>query len=357
MLTRSVHIAHGVRIQKTVFVSSSGSSETKEIHLLLSGDSSTKVSALLAACREQALKEQTPIIFQRFFVSDAKRQQADILSAVEKDKEQEGEQRAVSIIQQPPTDGSSLALWAYLSNQKDYTQLWTTNLTAQGADSQEQTEKSFLKYISALAHRSLSLEANCQRTWLFVDDIDNRYAGMVLGRNNIFDSQGLTLDNHFIASTGIAGSSGVEGAYVMMDAVAYDLPREKVHYLYAADHLNRTSEYGVRFERGVVLALPHSTQVFISGTASIDNRGEIVFPDDVVRQAERMMSNVEALLAEAQCKVSDIQQALVYLRHASDGPLIAQWFEEHYPLLPHLILYAPVCRPKWLVELECMAMR
>lgn len=32
-------------------------------------------------------------------------------------------------------------------------------------------------------------------------------------------------------------------------------------------------------------------------------------------------------------------------------------FEEQFGGIPFLILLAPVCRPGWLVEMECMAMK
>lgn len=32
-------------------------------------------------------------------------------------------------------------------------------------------------------------------------------------------------------------------------------------------------------------------------------------------------------------------------------------FEERFGGIPFLILLAPVCRPGWLVEMECMAMK
>lgn len=32
-------------------------------------------------------------------------------------------------------------------------------------------------------------------------------------------------------------------------------------------------------------------------------------------------------------------------------------FDERFPDIPFIILHASVCRPGWLVEMECMAMR
>ena len=66
-------------------------------------------------------------------------------------------------------------------------------------------------------------------------------------------------------------------------------------YLYAPTHLNPTYEYGVSFERGTYVDYGDRRQVFISGTASINHRGEVVYPGDIRKQTERMWENVETL--------------------------------------------------------------
>ena len=100
-----------------------------------------------------------------------------------------------------------------------------------------------------------------------------------------------------------------------MDTYAVDgLKSEQIHYLYAPTHLNPTYEYGVSFERGTYVDYGDRRQVFISGTASINNKGEVVYPGDIRKQTERMWENVEALLKEAGCTFDDLGQMIVYLR-------------------------------------------
>ena len=93
----------------------------------------------------------------------------------------------------------------------------------------------------------------------------------------------------------------------------------------------------------------------ISGTASIDNQGTILYEGDVIRQAERMMENISTLLAEAGATTADITQAITYLRDPADYAVVSHYFATHYPRLPQLIVLAPVCRPGWLIETECWA--
>jgi enamine deaminase RidA (YjgF/YER057c/UK114 family) len=132
---------------------------------------------------------------------------------------------------------------------------------------------------------------------------------------------------------------------------------EQIHYLYASTHLNRTSDYGVSFERGTYVDYGDRRHVFISGTASIDNKGQIVHVGDVVNQTYRMWENVEALLREAGCTYDDVAHMIVYLRDPADYAVVSRLYEERFPDRPVVIVHAPVCRSGWLVEMECMAVK
>ena len=135
------------------------------------------------------------------------------------------------------------------------------------------------------------------------------------------------------------------------------LQPEQRHFLYAPTHLNRTSDYGVSFERGTYIDYADRRHVFISGTASINNKGEIMYPNDVVKQTHRMWENVEALLNEAECSFDDVAEMVVYLRDIADYQTVRQLYEERFADKPVVIVLAPACRPGWLVEMECMAVK
>ena len=76
---------------------------------------------------------------------------------------------------------------------------------------------------------------------------------------------------------------------------------------------------------------------------------------DILKQTGRMMENISALLEEAGASIGDIMQAIVYLRDPADYENVQKYISTHYPELPHLIVLAPVCRPGWLIETECVA--
>lgn len=307
-------------------------------------------------------------VFKRFFLSDAANQanhlQATLL---------EHSDCALSIVEQPPLDGTKIALWVYLLkgvqartlphgdyevSHGGYRHLWSGSNFNKASKSEYQTRLLLNDYVMRLAEQGCSLANNCIRTWFFVQNVDVNYAGVVKARNEVFLTQNLTEKTHFIASTGIAGRHADHEVLVQMDTYAIDgLNPDQIHYLYAPTHLNPTYEYGVSFERGTYIDFGDRRQVFISGTASINNRGEIMYPGDIRRQTERMWENVETLLAEAECTFEHVGHLIIYLRDIADYTIVKEMFEERFPSTPKVYLQAPVCRPGWLIEMECMAVK
>ena len=264
----------------------------------------------------------TQAVFKRYFLSDAANQADEIVVADVTDC-------AKSIIEQAPLDGTKVALWVYLMSGVQ------TGMTKSGL--YEARHGQFRHLWNASAH---NLAANSG------------------ARNQVFFTQGLTVHTHFIASTGIGGRQQDPNVLAQMDNYAIDgINKEQVHYLYAPTHLNRTSDYGVSFERGTYIDYADRRHVFISGTASINNKGEIMFPKDVEKQTRRMWENVEALLKEADCTYDNVMEMVVYLRDVADYEIVKALYEERFPDKPYVITLAPVCRPGWLVEMECMAIK
>jgi enamine deaminase RidA (YjgF/YER057c/UK114 family) len=305
-------------------------------------------------------------VFKRYFLSDATNQQ----HVMEQD-----DSCTVSYIQQPPLDGSKLALWIYLQRGTEvissadslrstivrhngYEHLWTMGMTTSEGSSYGQTEALLTDYAKLLETHEMTLEDNCIRTWFFVRDVDTQYKGLVVARWENFTLHGLTPDTHYIASTGIGGNPSDPKALIQLGCYALKGFRpEQQSYLYAATHLNRTSEYGVTFERGTLLRFGDRNHAIISGTASINNKGEVMHVGDIEKQTHRMWENVEALLSEAECTFDDVAHIIVYLRDNSDYAVVSKLFQERFADKPYIIVQASVCRPNWLIEMECMAVK
>ncbi|MBR6251152.1 MAG: hypothetical protein IKR17_08175 [Bacteroidales bacterium] len=324
-------------------------------------DIQKQFSDLLASSEMRGYKP----VFMRYFVSDAANQVETLNNYVSRDE------CAVSIVQQPPLCGDKVVLWAYMLSDVTtkrigedfyevehgaYKHYWKSSSIMKYSDSLHQTIKHFVDYIDDLSSVGLSLAENCVRTWFFVHDIDSNYGGVVKGRNEVFAKHGLTSGTHYIASTGIGGRHEKADTKVLMDAYAVGgLQPQQMKYLYAKTHLNRTSEYGVAFERGTYVDYGDRRQIFISGTASIDNKGNVLYPNDICKQTQRMWENVSALLAEAEADWSNVASIIVYLRDLTDYAVVKRMFEGQFGNTPYVIVQAPVCRAAWLIEMECMA--
>jgi enamine deaminase RidA (YjgF/YER057c/UK114 family) len=63
------------------------------------------------------------------------------------------------------------------------------------------------------------------------------------------------------------------------------------------------------------------------------------------------------LLAEADAGMNDVSHLIVYLRDTADYAIVNLYMEQHYPTVPRAIVLAPICRPGWLMEVECMAIK
>ena len=311
--------------------------------------------------------ESVKPVFRRYFLTDAANQ-AKLLEAALTDYPS----CATSVIQQPPLDGSKIALWVYfLSNveikeqnngviaeHNGYRHLWTANRHVSQPDSYTQTELLLQEYVDDLEKEGCTLEDNCIRTWFFVHDIDTNYNGLVQARKNFFEKHHLNKHTHYIASTGIEGRGATPGVCVLFDAYSIKgLQKGQQKYLHATTHLNPTYEYGVTFERGVCIEYGDRRHVIISGTASINNKGEIVAPGDVIEQACRMLENMEALLTEAEATFDDVMHLIIYLRDIADYSTVNNFFRERFETIPQVIVLAPVCRTGWLIEAECVAVK
>ena len=375
---------HGVVAQLSAFPAEGRSEYHAMLHVEPRGELFAGQFARLCAAAAEltaTLGGARPVL-KRYFLSDAANQ-APLIPA--------DATCAVSIIQQSPLDGSKVAMWLYftLSAPTGHLPLygeacgreagkkttgephglpikgevparaegvWHMGLTSPSGDSAQQTASILRSYENALRTQGGTLADNCIRTWFYVRDVDTQYAGMVSARRENFAEQGLTPATHYLASTGIQGLPADPHAIIQMDAYAVlGLKPGQQHHLKALTHLNPTIEYGVTFERATVVDYGDRSHCFISGTASIDNKGEVLHPGDIVSQTRRMWENVEALLAEGQFTAQDMAQAIVYLRDAADYATVRQLFAEHYPTLPLVITHAPVCRPGWLIEMECIA--
>lgn len=335
------------------------------------------VQARYAAALETLGLAPETAIFRRVFLSDAVNQAA-MVRETDLVRETADNPVAVSIVQQQPLPAAKIALLAYhmasldkptkqrlsarhvLVRKNGLRHLWSTRLCG-GAhdlsiDAAGQTRNIFNDLIGTLAAQGGRLADHCVRTWIYMKGVDVFYKDMVDSRRVLFDRHGLTRDTFYISSTGIEGACAHQFDVVSMDAYSnLDLAPGQRSFLNDFSRLCPTKDYNVTFERGTRIAYADRVHHFISGTASIDAQGEVLHLGDVLKQLDRAVENVDALLRSGKARFEDMQHLIVYLRDPADFASVDAWFRERYPDLPVIIVQGAVCRPEWLVEIEGVA--
>lgn len=345
-----------------------------EIHAIVTQTDAAKsfrsqlesLSEAIANMLSQEAKNSFSPVMIRLLLSDAANQAPEALEKIRR----VAPEAALAYVQQPPMNGTKIAAWVYMMQSVSIkredqhtvkacrggrTHIWSANVCNAKADTLTEAHAQLEYLETMLAENGLNIADNCVRTWFYVQNIDVNYGGVVKARNDNFDANGLTVDTHYISSTGIGGRHADKNVTSIMDAYSIGgLEEGQMNYLYAADNMNRTSDYGVAFERGTYIDYADRRHVLISGTASIDNKGAVVAEGDIVAQTKRMIENVGALLSEAEASFDDVAHIVVYLRDTADYAVVREIFDGRFPDVPCVITYAPVCRPGWLIEMECM---
>lgn len=368
------------QVDASIFTRENGISE---VHFMIKPDAKTGFANQMddmQAAWNRRLKELNietgSVILKRFFMSDLVNQYPLFKEKLEGNTSVEEGSFGVSIVEQPPLPDNKIVMWAYhiideKKEAKKYMQkdnlvwehnncrqIWTTQMIdAKVESSFDQMDSIFKSYTPMIESYKLSLRDDVIRTWIYVQNVDANYEGVVVSRRELFEEKGLTKETNFITSTGIEGRFHNPTVKVSMDALAVDgLEKGQVQFLNALDHLNPTHEYGVTFERGTTVEYGDRKQIFISGTASIDNKGEVVHVGDVYQQMHRAIENIEALLRDTQAELSDLAKIIVYLRDQGDYQIVDQYLRNRFKGLPYVIVWAPVCRPGWLIEIEGIAL-
>jgi enamine deaminase RidA (YjgF/YER057c/UK114 family) len=307
-------------------------------------------------------------VFVRLHVSDALNQIAQLRDKIGL----RGGGGLVSVIGQAPLERNKIAIEAYhvkgrhpcrrrlypggqlVVDHGRYQMIWGSFRPRAIGSAASQTTDLLQQLEGVAASHGCSLSDNLLRTWFFVRDIDTNYQGLVDARRELFERWGMTGATHYVASTGIAGEMQRHDEIVAMDALLEcGLDPAQIRFMIAESHLCPTHHYGVTFERGTRTTYGDRTHYFISGTASIDKDGQILHEGDLDAQIERTCENIEALLSNQGVHLTDLKQAVVYLRDSSDGARARMLLASLLPVsVPYIVVEGRVCRPGWLVEIE-----
>ncbi|HXV75640.1 MAG TPA: Rid family hydrolase [Candidatus Polarisedimenticolaceae bacterium] len=132
----------------------------------------------------------------------------------------------------------------------------------------------------------------------------------------------------------------------------------------APDVLNEAQAYDkpAFFSRGMRVELPGCTMLFLSGTASVDERGATIHDGDFDAQCLRTFRNLSRLLAAERADWRDVVRTTCYLRDIERDydrfNELRSWFLGTVgldPLPASTGIQARLCRTDLLVEIEMIA--
>lgn len=193
------------------------------------------------------------------------------------------------------------------------------------------------------------------RTWIYVADLLGTYPALNRVRTSFFGALGIdgtASGGAFPASTGIQGTGGPDEACTM-DLLAAEgcafAPLARTHRQGAA------FAYGSAFSRAATLAYGGGRTLFVSGTASIDERGRSRHEGDAEAQILETLLALGALLDDAGATLADVASATVFVKRRE----VHDAFVRTRRLLglasfPYVPMLADVCRPELLFELEAL---
>jgi enamine deaminase RidA (YjgF/YER057c/UK114 family) len=127
--------------------------------------------------------------------------------------------------------------------------------------------------------------------------------------------------------------------------------------------LNEASEYGSAFTRGLKVDLPGGvTQLLISGTASVGERGKTLHRGDFRAQLWRTYRNIANLLESEGATWHDVVRTACYLRdierdYAAFNEIRTEFYQALGldPFPASTSIQARICRSDLLVEIEALA--
>ena len=127
--------------------------------------------------------------------------------------------------------------------------------------------------------------------------------------------------------------------------------------------LDEAPDYGSSFSRGLRVEVGNVVILLISGTASIDERGNTVHVGDFRAQCRRTYHNITGLLEAEGATWKDIVRTTCYLRdierdYAAFNDERTKFFRAQglNPLPASTGIQAILCRPELLIEIEAIAM-
>jgi enamine deaminase RidA (YjgF/YER057c/UK114 family) len=230
--------------------------------------------------------------------------------------------------------------------------LYAGGLYGPGKSAYEQTHAMFGAAEDLLQQAGMEFR-DVVRTWIHLREMERDYPDLNRARREFFEARGI---DPAPASTGIGGGPAPEEHDLCLGVYAVRADRPLVRTVMTSPTLNEAMLYGADFVRGMRMVETNKIALHVSGTASVDEAGRTAHPSDFDAQADRMLTNVAALLEGQGATFADVVSAVTYLKRPADARRLREKLHEAgFEGFPNVLVAAPVCRPELLCETEALA--
>lgn len=196
---------------------------------------------------------------------------------------------------------------------------------------------------------------NIYRTWYYLESIYDWYSDFNGFRTDYYASRAVTRAN-YPASTGI-GIENRQGNPLNLSINAVRNFQGNMRQITAHGQC-RATDYGSSFSRGIAMETNHYKRLFLSGTASIDEKGQSVYTSDFDKQTEKTLEVFYQLLTSEGLNWDDILYTIVYLKDFRMKDRFFRLREQlGIPGFPVVFCTSLVCREELLFEMEAEAFR
>ena len=197
-----------------------------------------------------------------------------------------------------------------------------------------------------------------QRVWNYLPDINRQvdgienYRAFNAGRYEAFKNHfGEDLHPRLPAASAV----GTRGGRLSVVFLAGSGPMQHFENPEQIPALQYPSAYGFvppAFARGTLVERPDGRSWFLSGTASI--KGHATQGADIHEQLQLTLDNVQIMFRRMGLPPEVAASSKVFLRHASDLPVVRAAFEKAFPAFAPeaMFVLADICRSDLLLEME-----
>lgn len=210
------------------------------------------------------------------------------------------------------------------------------------------------------------------RTWFYISRILDWYGEFNQSRNEVYSRFGM-LPCMGGARCGLPASTGIRADFSSGAACSLDLvaatgcDRDKASHPARKSHdvcecvrnplQPEAISYGSAFSRCTIANMGSSRLIEVSGTASIDEKGQSVYLGDIRGQVRCTLEKLTSLLQQAHASLSDIRAATLFLKHGRDEEAVRDVLAEfRLSNIPAIWVEADVCRDDLLFEIDAEAM-